>query len=54
VNAEPRMVAWLVFLAHRHLTTVYFTPDCSAEYVRRSLIDHDGMHPNIFVRRRGY
>jgi hypothetical protein len=45
-------VAWLVMRGSRHIDTVYFTPDCDAEYVRRSLIHHDGYPSDITVRRR--
>jgi hypothetical protein len=29
--------------------TVFYTADCDAEYVRKSLINHDGFSPNIVV-----
>lgn len=36
---------------YRLADTVYFTSDCDAEYVRNSLIDHDGYDPDIRVIR---
>jgi hypothetical protein len=45
------MVSWKVYLHTRHIDTVWFTPDCDAEYVKQSLIEHDGYHPAIFVAR---
>lgn len=44
-------VAWLVFLRGHYVTTVFYTPDCDAEYVRSTLINHDGYSPSITVRR---
>lgn len=44
--------AWNVYLGGRLINTVYFTPDCDAEYVRRSLINHDGYDARITVRSR--
>lgn len=43
--------AWSVYLHGRLIDTVFFTPSCDADYVRRSLIDHDGYNPAITVRR---
>lgn len=31
--------------------SVWFTKDCDADYVRRSLINHDGYDSQITVRR---
>ena len=45
-------VAWLVLRGGRLIDTVYFTPDCDAEYVRRALVEHDGYPADITVRRR--
>lgn len=49
----PKYNAWVVYLGDRPINTVYFTIDCDREYVRKSLIEHDGMHPNIQVYKRG-
>ncbi len=46
------MIAWRVYLGGREIDTVYYTADCDAEYVRRSLISHDGYDSRIQVRRR--
>lgn len=40
---------FLVYRGRRHIDTVYFTPDCTAEYVRLSLINHDGYPADIRV-----
>lgn len=44
-------MSWDVILNGRVIDTVWFTKDCDADYVRRSLIDHDGYHPSITVRK---
>lgn len=48
------MRAWVVMYGPHELNIVYYTPDCDAEYVRRSLINHDG-YPNgikVFLQSR--
>lgn len=45
------MTAWNVYINNRKIDTVFYTPDCDAEYVRRSLIDHNGYDSRIVVRR---
>jgi hypothetical protein len=35
----------------RHIDTVFFSVDCSREYVRQSLINHDGYSQNIQILR---
>jgi hypothetical protein len=45
------MVAWRVYLAGQLIDTVFFMPCCTAEHVRRSLIDHNGFDPQIRVSR---
>ena len=45
-------MAWDVILNGKVVDTVWYTKDCNADYVRRSLVDHDGYNPNITVRRR--
>lgn len=42
---------WDVFLDGKKIDTVFCTPDCDADYVRRSLIDHDGYDSRIEVRK---
>ena len=43
------MKAWLVILNGKVIDTVYFNNDLDAWYVKRSLVDHDGMDPHIRV-----
>ncbi len=45
------MKAWNVFLNGKNIDTVFYSPDCGAEYVRTTLINHDGYHPQIVVKR---
>ena len=52
-----KMIAWDVFISREyegalHIDTVYFSKGCAADYVRRSLIEHDGYDPRIVVVRR--
>ena len=49
-HTPSRSVAWLVTLDGKWLTTVFYTPECDAEYVRQSLIEHDGYPSGIVVR----
>ena len=44
-------MTWNVYLRGKLIDTVFYTPDCDAEYVRTSLINHDGYHPAILVRK---
>lgn len=44
-------VGWDVFLNGKKINTVFYTPDCDAEYVRTTLINHDGLDSRIVVRR---
>jgi hypothetical protein len=48
-------VGWDVFRGPTWIDKVFFTPDCDAQYVLESLIDHDG-YPNDIrvVRERGW
>lgn len=36
------MQAWNVYLLGKWIDTVFYDTDCTADYVRRGLIDHDG------------
>lgn len=47
------MKGWDVFICGVHLDTVFFSEDCDAEYVRRSLIDHDNYAEEIEVVEQG-
>ena len=49
------MNKWIVYIPSgyeqwRIIEEVYFMEDCDAEYVRNSLINHDGLNANIQVR----
>ena len=44
--------AWNVYRGSRLLTTVFYTADCDAEYVKRGLVDHDGFAPDIRIFRQ--
>jgi len=44
--------AWDVYLNGKLIDTVFYTADCEAEYVKHSLVDHDGYDPAITVYRR--
>lgn len=43
------MTAWKVYRHGRLLSVVYYDDDCTADYVRRSLIAHDNYPSNIHV-----
>lgn len=43
------MVAWNVYLKGKLVDVVFFTGDCNADYVYRSLVNHDGYNPRIYV-----
>lgn len=44
------MKGWDVFMGSKLIDTVYFTISCDEDYVRRSLIDHDGYDRRIRIR----
>lgn len=37
-----KLKSWKIYNCGRWFDTVFFDADCSWEYVRRSLIEHDG------------
>ena len=48
------MIAWNVYRPQKYNTdklidTVFFMKDCDMEYVRKSLIEHDGYPYDIIV-----
>lgn len=43
--------AWDVILKGKVIDTVFYEPNCDAEYVRKGLIDHDGYDYRITVRK---
>jgi hypothetical protein len=45
-----RFTSWDVIRKGRVIDTVCYTNDCSAEYVRTTLIDHDGYPSDIIVQ----
>lgn len=47
-----RNQAWHVYDNGKFLAIVYFDTDCTEEYVRSSLINHDGYPPTIRIYRR--
>lgn len=46
-----KQTAWNVYLNGKWIDTVFYTPDCDREYVKSSLVNHDGYNPNITLRR---
>lgn len=51
IHAECAHVGWNVFLGAKQIDTVYYNRSCTAQYVRETLIKHDGYDGNIVVRR---
>lgn len=47
----PRKAKWAVYLGRKEISQVYFDPKMTAEEVRNSLVNHDGIAPNIRVFR---
>ena len=45
------MIAWDVYLNGKWIDTVFYTSDCDIWYVKQTLIDHDGYHPDIVVKK---
>jgi hypothetical protein len=45
------MTTWNVYVGRKQIDTVFYTKNCDAEYVRTSLINHDGYPYNIVVRK---
>ena len=44
-------MSWNVYLRGRWIDRVWYQSICDAEYVRTSLINHDGYNPEITVRK---
>jgi hypothetical protein len=40
---------WNVYLNEKLIETVFFTKDCDIEYVKSSLVDHDGFSSEIRI-----
>ena len=49
-----KMIFWRVLENGKEIDKVPYTEDCSADYVKRSLIDHDGYPDNIEVIKDNY
>jgi hypothetical protein len=43
------MKAWKIGYAGKHIDTVFYTVDCDAMYVIKTLINHDGYPAGIYV-----
>jgi len=48
---EKRMIAWAVYLNGKHIDTVFYLPEVTAQEVREGLIKHDGYDSEIVVQR---
>jgi len=46
-----KSIGWNVYRKGRLIDTVFFDADCDADYVRSSLIEHDGYPADIVVRK---
>ena len=44
-----KTIFWNVYLNNRLIDSVPYTENCDADYVKTSLIEHDGYDPNIKV-----
>jgi len=44
-------MSWNVYRQGRWIDRVWYDNSCDAEYVRTSLIDHDGLPSDITVKR---
>jgi hypothetical protein len=51
IEAASAHIGWDVFLGVEKLDTVFYNRSCTAQYVRETLINHDGLDPHIVVRR---
>ena len=40
---------WNIYLQGKLIDSVWYTKDCTADYVKKSLVEHDGYHPSIVV-----
>lgn len=45
------MTAWNIYLGRKLLTTVFYGSLCDADYVKRSLVEHDHYDCRIKVRK---
>ncbi|MCK9428673.1 MAG: hypothetical protein M0R17_01510 [Candidatus Omnitrophica bacterium] len=43
---------WDVYLNDEEIDTVFYNTDCDEDYIRHSLINHDGYDPSIVVKNR--
>ena len=40
---------WNIYINGKWIDKVFFDPDCDHDYVKKTLIEHDGYGPNIHV-----
>jgi len=45
------MIFWNVYLGGNLVDSVPYEENCNAEYVRKSLIEHDGYNPQIKIKK---
>lgn len=50
-ETKEKHMSWNVYRQGRWIDRVWFTQSCDADYVRNSLIDHDGLPSDIVVKR---
>jgi hypothetical protein len=43
IYKRNKMIAWKVYLNNKLINTVYFDESCNKDYIKKSLIEHDGM-----------
>lgn len=46
-----RMQAWNVYLKGRLINTVFYDKYCDRDYVKNSLVNHDGYSQKIYVEK---
>ncbi len=53
MSRKRKQQPWMVYSpsSGRWLTTVYYDVSCDADYVRRSLIEHDGYPSDIIIHK---
>jgi hypothetical protein len=44
------MIAYEVYENQNYIDTVYFTKDCDEQYIKDTLINHDGYPANIVLQ----
>lgn len=46
-----KFTAWNVYLKNHKIDTVFYLSDCDADYIKKSLIDHDGYSRSITIKK---